>query len=127
VTKDDLAAHIVLSALTTAHADLDVTSLDAFVMPMDVRLDKIVPRYRNTGRARFAYGLAHAAKGLELRTVVPAMTTTTTVTVGSIVEAVTLRLPARLYVCKDPDRHVYKEFGDGKCRIDDAELVELRF
>jgi hypothetical protein len=124
LTRDQVASLIVRSALRTAHAPLRLTDHNQLATFAHIKLNDIVPRYKLTGQARFKYGLAHAAKGLDLTDILPPGT----ITLGEVANIIALQLPVRLFRCLDDiETHIYRTRGTGKCRIDKTDLVELTF
>jgi hypothetical protein len=88
-------------------------------------LRDLIPDFETSGRDSFSdriVTIAAQRNGIALRFEVPP-----DATVSGAIMAVAASLPLRLFKCSDKvETHIYEAFGNGKCRIDDSELVELK-
>lgn len=119
-SRRELASALVHAALENANRRPAGRSFGPPV-PESITLDQIFVPHDAEGLARFTAALAHAVRPLEVDEVRP----TATMTVATVVAELAARLPPRVFRCQDPDAHLYKERGTGRCRIDGTELVEI--
>jgi hypothetical protein len=121
MTRHQLAQAIIYEAIEHSVGGQPTSRSPSNV---DTRLLRdVIPGFEPAGREVFSERVTVASRrrGISLRHEMPL-----DVTVSGAIMAVAASLPIRLFRCSDKvETHVYETFGDGKCRIDDTELVEL--
>ena len=120
-SRRELASALVHAALESANRRPAGTRSIGPLVSESITLDWAFAPDDAEGLARFTTALAHAVQPLEIDAVRP----TATMTVAMVVAEMAARLPARVFRCQDPDVHLYKERGTGRCRIDGTDLVEI--